>query len=172
MKRRVLAAAIVVTLALALGARAQTPAPAAAPPSAAPATAAPATTPPPTTPPKEQPSPRDDRESIDAGMKWLALIDAGKAGDAWDLSSKQLKSAVTRAKFIEGIRDARRSLGKLEARTAERFARAHQMPGAPDGDYVIIEYSARFAQGKQLQEQLVWAIDDGDIWRVAGYYYR
>jgi Protein of unknown function (DUF4019) len=169
---RLLAATVIVALTLAVGVRAQAPAPATPAPSAAPATTAPATTPPPTAPPAGQPTLRDDRESIDAGMKWLALIDADKAGDAWDLSSKQLKSAVTRAKFIEGIRDSRKSLGKLETRTAERFARSHKMPGAPEGDYVIIEYTAQFARGQKLQEQLVWAIDDGDIWRVAGYYYR
>jgi Protein of unknown function (DUF4019) len=160
-------ASVIVILTVAIGVRAQTPAPA-APAAATP----PATTAPPTAPPAEQPTLRDDRDSIDAGIKWLALIDAGKAGDAWDLSSKQLKSAVTRAKFVDGMRDARKSLGKLEGRTAERFARSHQMPGAPDGDYVIIEYTARFPQGRKLQEQLVWTIEDGDIWRVAGYYYR
>jgi len=160
---RIRLATAIVILTVAIGARAQTP--------EAPATS-PATTAPPTAPTAEQPTLRDDRDSIDAGMKWLALIDAGKAGDAWDLSSKQLKSAVTRAKFVDGMRDARKSFGKLEGRTAERFARSHQMPGAPDGDYVIIEYTARFGQGRKLQEQLVWTIEDGDIWRVAGYYYR
>ena len=139
--------------------------PAAAPPAAAP-------TAPPTSPPAEQPTPRDDRDSIDAGIKWLALVDSGKAGAAWDLASKQLQSAVTRDKFVAAIRDVRKPLGKVEGRTAERFARAHQLPGVPEGDYVIIEYKVRFAKGKALQEQLVWAIEDGDIWRVAGYYYR
>ena len=165
---RLPAAAVIMALTLAVGARAQAPAPAMPAPSGASA----ATAPPPTEPPKEQPTLRDDRDSIDAGIKWLALIDSGKAGAAWDLSSKQLKSSVTRAQFIEGMRESRKSLGKLEARTAERFARSHKMPGVPDGDYVIIEYTAQFAQGKKLQEQLVWAIEDGDIWRVAGYYYR
>jgi hypothetical protein len=165
---RLPAAAMVVALTLVVGARAQAPAPA----TPAPATTAPATTPPPTEPPKEQPTLRDDRDSIDAGMKWLALIDGGNAGAAWDLASKQLKSAVTRDKFIESMRDTRRPLGRLETRTAERFARSHKMPNAPEGDYVIIEYTARFAQGKKLQEQLVWSIEEGDIWRVAGYYYR
>jgi uncharacterized protein DUF4019 len=157
MTRRILAA-IAVALAVVMGAAAQTPAP--------------ATKPPPSEPPKEQPTLRDDRDSIDAGMKWLALIDGGNAGAAWDLSSKQLKSSVTRDKFIEGMRDARKSLGKLEGRTAERFARSHQLPGAPEGDYAIIDYTARFAQGKKLQERLVWSIEEGDIWRVAGYEYR
>ncbi len=139
----------------------------AAPPAASASPAAP-----PTSPPAEQPTLRDDHDSIDAGMKWLALVDSGKAGAAWDLASKQLQSAVTRDKFVAAIRDARKPLGNVEGRTAERFARAHELPGAPEGDYVIIEYKARFAKGRELREQLVWAIEDGEIWRVAGYYYR
>jgi len=145
--------------------------PVAAPPASSPA-ASPSSTAPPTSPPAEQPTARDDRDSIDAGIKWLALVDSGKAGAAWDLASKQLQSAVTRDKFVAAIREVRKPLGKVEGRTAERFARAHQLPGVPEGDYVIIEYKVRFAKGKALQEQLVWAIEDGDIWRVAGYYYR
>ena len=153
-------------LAMAHGADAQTSAPGSAP--------LPAATQAPTLPPQEpaQPTIRDDRESIDAGMKWLALIDSGKAGAAWDLSSQQLKSAVTRDKFVAGMRDARKPYGKLEARTPERFARSHQMPGVPDGDYVLIEYKARFANGEQLTEHLVWKFEDGEIWRVAGYTFR
>jgi hypothetical protein len=138
----------------------------------APTTAPPAATPPPTAPQGDQPTLSDDRNAIAAGTKWLALIDSGKAGAAWDLSSKQLQSTVTRAKFITAMRDARKSLGKLEERTAERFARSHQLPGAPDGDYALIEYTARFAKGKTLTEHLVWKIEDGDVWRVAGYEYR
>lgn len=152
-------------VAFAPAAFAQAPSPAAPP-------AAPTASPPPTSPQGEQPTLRDDREAIDAGMKWLALIDSGRAGAAWELSSRQLQSTVTRAKFIAAMRDARKPLGKLEERTAERFARSHQLPGAPDGDYVIIEYTARFPKGKKLQEQLVWSIEEGEIWRVAGYYYR
>jgi hypothetical protein len=152
-------AALVVVAALASAALAQAPAPV-------------QVAPPPGTPPAPaQPSLRDDREAIDAGMKWLALVDGGTAGAAWDLASKQLKSTVTRAKFVAAVREVRKPLGKLESRTAERFARAHELPGAPQGDYAIIEYAAKFAKGK-LQEQLVWTIEEGDVWRVAGYFYR
>ena len=155
-------------VALAAGAFAQAPAPTPAPPPTSP----PRTTSPPTSPPGEQPTLRDDRDAIAAGVKWLTLIDSGKAGAAWDLASKQLQSAVPRAKFVAATRDARKPLGKLEERTPERFARSHQLPGVPDGDYVIIEYTARFPKVKKLQEQLVWSIEEGDTWRVAGYYYR
>ncbi len=105
-------------------------------------------------------------------MKWLALIDAGKSGFAWDEASKQLKSTVTRKQFISGMRDARKPFGKLESRSAVKFARSHELPGAPSGDYAIIEYEAKFTGGKRMAEQLVWTLEDEDTWRVAGYYYR
>ena len=120
----------------------------------------------------EQPTQRDDREAIEAGRSWLKLIDANQPGVAWDESAKRLKASVTRDKFIAEVRKVRKPLGKVVSRVPEKFARAHQLPGVPDGDYAIIEYTANFASGKTLAEQLVWTLEDGDKWRVAGYYYR
>jgi hypothetical protein len=151
-----LAAAFSVAAAVATIARAQTP------PAAPSATAA----------QKEQPSIRDDRDAVNAGLKWLTLIDGGNAGAAWDDSAPQLKKAVTREKFVAAMRELRKPLGKLATRNPVRFARSHEMPGAPSGDYAIIEYEAKFAGGKKLAEVLVWTLADGDIWRVAGYEYR
>src|SRR5260221_1386887 len=82
-----------------------------------------------------QPTQGDDRETIEASTKWLALLDAGKFGAAWDVSSAHLKSVVARPKWIAGITDARKPFGAFKTRTAAKFARAHSMPDAPDGDY-------------------------------------
>ena len=142
-----------------------------APPPAGPPAKAPPTKPA-TEPPPGQPTLSDDQDTVEAGKKWLALLDADKAGVAWDAASKQLQSGVTRAKFIDDVRRARKPLGKLSSRTAVKFARAHDLPGAPSGDYAIIEYDAQYANGKHLSEQLTWAIAEGDVWRVAGYFYR
>ena len=162
----------VMTVILACGALALSPAFAqtAAPPAGPPAKAPP--TKPATEPPPGQPTLSDDEDTIEAGKKWLALLDADKAGAAWDVASKQLQSGVKRAKFITDVRQVRKPLGKLSSRTAVKFARAHDLPNAPSGDYAIIEYDAQYANGKHLSEQLVWAIAEGDIWRVAGYFYR
>ncbi len=119
-----------------------------------------------------QPTLRDDKETIEAGEQWLKLIDAGKIGEAWDASAATLKSAVSRQQWIAGLRDARKPFGKLTSRKATRFARAHSMPNAPDGDYAIIEFEAVFANGRKATEHLTWMLEDGDAWRVAGYYIR
>ena len=130
---------------------------------------------PPGPPPTDEPaqaSPRDDKETIEAARTWLALLDAGKAGVAWEASSAYLKSVVTRQKWIAGINSARKPFGKFVKRTPTRFARSHVMPGAPDGDFSIIEFESVFANGKQATEQIIWMLVDNDVWRVSGYYIR
>jgi hypothetical protein len=139
-------------------------APAPVPPAAAPV--------PPPGPEPAQPTSGDDKDTIEASKKWLALLDTGKTGTAWDASSAYLKSVVTRQKWIAGITSARKPFGKIDKRTATKFARSHSMPGAPDGDYSIIEFESVFANGKRASEQLIWTLGDGDVWSVSGYFIR
>jgi hypothetical protein len=46
------------------------------------------------------------------------------------------------------------------------------MPGAPDGDYAVIQYEVTFTTGKKATELLTWALGTDEQWRVAGYYLR
>src|SRR5439155_18683437 len=82
---------------------AQTPVSPAQAPATAPSTAS----------PPDGPTLGDDMYVIEAGKKWLELLDAGKPGAAWDLASKQLQSEVKRDAFIVKVRNARKALGKL-----------------------------------------------------------
>jgi len=119
-----------------------------------------------------QPTLRDDRDVIDASTKWLALLDSGKMGEAWDVASPYLKKQVTRKRWVDGLRDMRKPFGKLQSRSPEKFARAHEMPDAPQGDYAIVEFQSTFAQGKRATEQIVWIFGSDEVWRVSGYYIR
>lgn len=120
----------------------------------------------------KQPTLADDNDTIEAGQKWLALIDRGRADAAWDLASAYLKSVVTRDQWVKGMRDYRKPFGKLASRKAVKFGRSHSLPGAPDGDYAIIQYESTFANGKRATEQLTWMLEDENTWRVSGYYIR
>jgi hypothetical protein len=120
----------------------------------------------------EQPTLGDDKDTIEAAQKWLALLDAGKVGAAWDASSAHLKSVVTRQKWVTDIGKVRKPFGKLRTRKAEKFARAHSLPGAPDGDYAIVEFESVYANGKQATEQVIWMFEADSVWRVSGYFIR
>jgi hypothetical protein len=119
-----------------------------------------------------QPSTRDDKETVEASRAWLALLDAGNFGAAWDGASPHLKSVVTRQKWITGLTAARKPFGKLKQRTPVKFARSHSMPDAPDGDYSLLEFESEFANGKRASEQIIWMLGDNQVWRVSGYYIR
>jgi len=139
------------------------PAPAGAPPAAA---SAPADN------SKVQPTRGEDKDVIQATERLLKLIDAGQYGDAWDGAAVPLKSSVTRKGFVEGLGKLRAPLGKVASRTPGRFARAHQLPGGPDGDYALVTFDTKFTNGKTAEEQVVWLLEPPDIWRVSGYFIR
>ena len=146
----------------------------ATPPATAPATpTSPAAAPgAPPTEDKLQPSTRDDKETIEASRAWLALLDAGKFGPAWDGASPYLKSVVTRQKWVTGVAAARNPFGKFKQRIPVKFARSHSMPDAPDGDYSLLEFESEFANGKRASEQVIWMLGDNQVWRVSGYFIR
>jgi hypothetical protein len=49
---------------------------------------------------------------------------------------------------------------------------AHSMPGAPDGDYAIIEVETVLANGKRATEHPTRMNEGGDAWRFAVSYIR
>jgi hypothetical protein len=119
-----------------------------------------------------QPTRGEDRDVIEASQRWLKLIDAGQYGDAWDGGAAPLKKMVTRKDFVDGIAQARKPLGKVASRSPADFARAHELPGGPEGDYALVMFNTRFANGKTAQEQVIWLLESGQDWRVSGYYIR
>ena len=119
-----------------------------------------------------QPTRGEDKDVIEATERFLRLIDTGNYGDAWDGAAAPLKSSVTRPKFVEGLGRLRKPLGKVASRKPGHFARTHQLPGGPEGDYAIVSFETKFAGGKLAEEQVVWLLEANDNWRVSGYFIR
>jgi hypothetical protein len=52
------------------------------------------------------------------------------------------------------------------------FTREHTLPGAPDGEYVVIQYQTAFQNKKSAIETVTPMLDKDGHWRVAGYYIK
>ena len=122
-------------------------------------------------PPPDAATEKDDDEVVAESRRWLGLIDEGKAGLAWDGADASLRASVSRAKWIDGIRDLRKPYGRIKQRKTTQIARAHSLPGAPDGDYAIIQFDTEFANGRHASELVTWTLTNTS-WRVAGYQMR
>ncbi len=112
--------------------------------------------------------------STDAAVKasgsWLAIVDAGKFGESWSAGAGALRGAVTQAKWEEGLRAVRKPLGAAGARVLTSSHYTRSLPGAPAGEYVILQYRTDFAGKAGAVETLVPMRDADGSWRVSGYY--
>ena len=63
-------------------------------------------------------------------------------------------------------------LGKVESRKLKSAAYTKTLPGAPDGEYVKIQYHNRFEHKQEAVETVVQMLDKDGNWRVSGYFIK
>ena len=108
----------------------------------------------------------------EAATRWLAVMDAGKAGEAWDAGAPVMQSAITRDMWNKVGTDARGPLGAVKSRkqTSANFTKT--LPGVPEGEYVVIQYATDFANRAGVTETVVpMRLPDGS-WKVTTYLIR
>lgn len=126
-------------------------------------------------PPKDPKGPATaDKEAkaVEAARAWLALVDEGKYGESWEQAASFFKAAVPKAQWEQSLSGTRQPLGKRVSRELKTKQYATQLPGAPDGEYVVIEFSASFESKKESVERVTPTLEKDGSWRVSGYFIR
>jgi hypothetical protein len=108
-------------------------------------------------------------EATAASREWLSLVDAGQYGQSWDQAAALFKQHISKSQWERAVGDVRKQTGALKTRELESAQPAHQLPGVPDGDYVVIVYRASFADAPVASETVTPMRDADGHWRVAGY---
>jgi hypothetical protein len=103
---------------------------------------------------------------------WLALVDTGKYDESWDAASKLFQGGVTRAAWAEKAAGVRGPLGKVVLRRVKSERPTTQLPGAPDGKYVVIQFATSFEHKKQAVETVTPMLEADGSWKVAGYFIK
>jgi len=109
------------------------------------------------------------QQSADA---WLALVDSGKYADSWTEASQLFKAAVTQDKWQDALHATRDPLGKVVSRKLKSADYKTSLPGAPDGQYVVIQYDTSFEHKPSAVETVTPMLDKDGKWRVSGYYIK
>ena len=113
-----------------------------------------------------------EKQALAAAESWLALTDDGKYGESWEAAAEYLKNAVTKDDFAKSLRAARKPLGKLKSREVISKKYETSLPGAPDGQYVVIQFKSVFENKKSAIETVTPMLDKDKTWRVSGYYIK
>ena len=107
-----------------------------------------------------------------AAKKWLTLIDGGKYAESWKEAAEYFKTAVKQEQWEQSLLAVRKPLGKLISRKVKDKSYQTSLPGAPDGQYVVIQFETSFEKKKSAIETVTPMMDRDGHWRVSGYYLK
>ena len=113
-----------------------------------------------------------EKAAKESTQRWLELIDKEKYGQSWEEAAQLFKQAVSQSQWESAVKAARGPLGKLLSRDLQSASYKRSLPGAPDGEYVVIQYATSFENKKSATETITPMKDKDGIWRVSGYFIK
>lgn len=117
-------------------------------------------------------APEKEKAAITAAEQWLGLVDAGKYAGSWTEAAGYFKNAVTQEKWVKSLKAARDPLGKLISRKVKSTTYATSLPGAPNGEYVVIRFETSFENKKSAIETVTPMLEKDSKWRASGYFIK
>lgn len=114
----------------------------------------------------------EHRQAIEAAEAWLALIDRGEFDDSWEAAADYFRSVVKKEQWRQMAASVRGPLGAVLSREPKSAEFRTTLPGAPDGEYFVIQFATSFEHKKSAVETVTPMRDKDGAWRVSGYYVR
>jgi hypothetical protein len=107
-----------------------------------------------------------------AAHAWLETVDAGRYGESWEQASTLFREAIPRLRWETTVQSVREPLGIVGVRKVRSMTYARVLPGAPEGEYVVIQFDTRF-ENRPLSVETVTPMREKDgTWKVSGYFIR
>ena len=107
-----------------------------------------------------------------AADSWLALLDEAKHADSWTQGAAMFRGAVTPAQWDAALRAVRSPLGAVKSRKLTASSYTRRLPGAPDGEYVVLQYQTDFANRAGVTETVTPMREPDGSWKVSGWYVK
>lgn len=111
--------------------------------------------------------------SLSAGSarEWLGLVDTHQWARSWDTAGGEFKSHISSPDWELKVRPVRVPLGAVSARALASVAKETALPGAPPGQYEILQFATSFAN-KPNSVETVTLVHEPEGWKVIGYFIK
>lgn len=115
---------------------------------------------------------RSEQESAaaEAAADWLRFIDAAEYRLSWEEASAIFREAVTADQWESAVGQVLGPTGAVTGRAVARVTHTMELPDAPPGNYVILEYTSTFENTKGVETVVLREETSG--WKVVGYFVR
>jgi len=119
-----------------------------------------------------RPRTAEQTTAVTAAQKWLTGIDAGNYSTSWTDAAEYFHGAITRDKWVEALQSVRKPLGELKIRAVDSAVTETQLPGTPDGKYVVMQFETAFANKNSATETVTFLLEADGTWKACGYYIK
>ena len=113
-----------------------------------------------------------DAESMAEAEAFLAEVDARDWEGSWEVAGDFFQSQSSVAEWAGIIDPVRSPLGTVEARSIATVQRASTLPGAPEGEYEVLQFDTRFEGRAEPAIETLIMLQGSDGWQVTGYFIR
>ena len=107
-----------------------------------------------------------------AAQTWLKAADAGDGARTWNLAAPLFQQSIAVERWTQALATARTPLGAVQQRALSSSTHATTLPGAPDGDYVVMQFHTVFEHKASAVETVTTARQTDGSWRVTGYFVK
>lgn len=119
---------------------------------------------------RAEPAPEEVAQA--AAEQWLQLVDAGRFDESWQSAAGFFRDAVSRAQWKSSLKTVRKPLGSLVSRKLKQARYTKTLPGAPDGEYVVLQFDTSFSNKSSAVETITPMLQEDGQWRVSGYFIK
>ena len=115
---------------------------------------------------------KDEKAAVIAAEEWLKIVDEGKYGDSWNGTAEFFQGNMTQEAWDAALKGVLPPLGKMKSRELVSSLFLKRMPGAPDGEYVTIQFKTSFENKTDAVETVTPQKDEKGKWHVCGYFIK
>jgi CubicO group peptidase (beta-lactamase class C family) len=114
----------------------------------------------------------EEKAATTAAQKWLAEIDSGQYSQSWQDASVLFQGKVPEQTWETNMVRDRKPLGTLISRNQKSSQYATQLPDAPNGQYVLMQFDTSFANKPSAIETVTFMLEKDGQWKSIGYFIR
>jgi len=108
--------------------------------------------------------------AVTAARAWLSFVDNQQYGESWEQAAQVFKGAVKKEQWVKLAQSVINPLGKNVSRELKSKLYQTNPPGAPAGEYIVIQFSSSFENKKSAIETITPMLEKDGEWRVSGYF--
>lgn len=115
---------------------------------------------------------KPENDALKAAEQWLSIIDASSYGESWKNTAALFQKEVSQEMFVNQLGTVRKPLGEFLSLKLGGAKYTPPLPGAPDGEYVVLQFETSFANKKTAIETVTPMLEKDGQWKVSGYYVK